>query len=126
MVQDVTVWHYLAGFGVFCWLGVVAHVCRAVFNPLTDKLSGRPVMEMARSDGFNSDWLLGTDYDAGGYYRLGSLRNLRNAIAPAAFSGLCVMTISPDVAALMARVIDTGVDGLGYLVAFRLENASWS
>ncbi|MNL64381.1 hypothetical protein D3C87_1885890 [compost metagenome] len=94
---------------------------------MPDRLSDGPALDMALGDDFNGrDGLLGTDYDAGGHYRLNSVRNLRNAVALSAFSGLCVMLLSPDVAAVMARVIDTGLGSMDSLLAFRIEAANWS
>ncbi len=127
MEHDVAIWHYIAGIGMFCCLGALAHVSRALFNPVTDRSSNNSTMEMALDDGLAGDkGPLGTDYDASGHYRLTSLRNLRNAVALSALSGLCVMLLSPDVAAVMAKVVDTGLGSMDNILALRIEPANWS
>ncbi|SMC61737.1 hypothetical protein [Rhizobium sp. RU36D] len=127
MEHDVAIWHYIAGIGMFCCLGALAHVCRALFNPVNDRSPDFSTLEMALDDDLPGEQgPLRTDYDASGHYRLTSMRNLRNAVALSALSGLCVMLASPDVAAVMAKVVDTGLGSMDNILAFRIETASWS
>jgi hypothetical protein len=127
MDHDVAIWHYIAGICIFCSLGVAAHVCRALFNPLPDRSPDHSAMDMALEDGLASDkGPLGTEYDASGHYRLASMRNLRNAVALSAMSGLCVMLLSPDVAAVIAKVVDTGIGSVDHILALRIGAANWS
>lgn len=116
-MQDVTVWHYMAGLGLFCCVGLAAHLCRAIFNPVPD-LPARVEADV-RLRALSR--LFGTDYDPTGHYRMGSLKNLGNAVALSACSGLMVMLVSADVAALMARVMDQGMAGLAALLVLPMH-----
>lgn len=116
-MQDVTVWHYMAGLGLFCCVGVLAHLCRAVFNPYPDA----PSSGIAYGGRSAASPLFGAEYDASGRYRLGSLKNLGKAVALSAISGLAVMLVSTDVTALMARVMDQGVAGLTTLLVLPFQ-----
>lgn len=116
MEQDIAFWHYLAGIGLFCTLGLVAHVCRAIVRPATDPV--RPIAyrefigdgeRVAGRGPFDSD------DDEAGNYRLMSLRNLCNAVALSSMSGLCLMVVSPEAAAVIARFIDVTSANLGRL-----------
>ena len=68
--------YYLLAGVVFALLGAAAHVCRAVVNIYPDRLSDKPWLDMAISDGYDlNDRVLGTEYDEAGFYRLDSRRN---------------------------------------------------
>ena len=70
---EASTWHYAVAFVLFVLLGAVGHVVRALFNVYPDRLSDKPLLDLAISDGYDwSDRIFGTEYDDAGYYRLDS------------------------------------------------------
>lgn len=127
MQAEAFTWHYVVALGFFTALGLIGHVCRALFNPLPDGLyDGAPMDRIVPGRHSWSDRLFGCDYDDGGFYRLNSLRNLRNAALLSGFSGMAVMLLSPATAGALAQVIDSGLAGLGGLLVHHVEIASLS
>ncbi|MGV8938886.1 MAG: hypothetical protein ACOH2J_17340 [Allorhizobium sp.] len=125
MQAEAFTWHYVVALGFFTALGLIGHVCRAIFNPHSDPFYSTTMR--GRMISGRSDWserLFGGDYDESGFYRLQSLRNLRNAILLSGFSGMAVMLASPGTAGALAQVIDSGLSGLGGLFLHRVEIAS--
>jgi hypothetical protein len=122
----IGLWYYLLAGVLFALFGAVAHVSRAVFNVYPDRLSDKPWMDMAVSDGYDaSDRLFGTEYDEAGYYRLDSLRNLNVSVLSVLALGWGSMLLTTEIA--LAFV--TGIDGLfawiGDLFIQRLSEARW-
>lgn len=111
MQQDVTLWHYLVAFGLFCLLGVAAHVCRALLGPPSAPLRLPPRHLPQPLLGADPALIL-TDIDERGHYRLLSRRNFATAVTLSAGAGLIVMVMFREVAALMARVIEVAVLGV--------------
>ena len=125
-LPEAATWHYVVAVGVCAVLGVVGHVVRAVFNILPDRLSDRPMMDLAISDGYSwADMIFKTEYDEAGYYRLDSLHNLRLAVNWAMLSGFATMLLSPDASKIAAYWIDQGIAGLVDLFWYRIENFEW-
>jgi hypothetical protein len=85
----------MAGFAV---LGMIGHVLRAIINPYPDRLSDKPLMDIAVSDGYSvEDHLLQVEYDDFGFYRLDSRRNLVITTVLTMLGGFFLMAL--DVAA---------------------------
>jgi hypothetical protein len=125
MTEDAATWHYIVAFAFFLLLGAIGHIVRAVFNVLPDRLSDKPMMDLVISDGYNmDDHVFGTEYDDGGYYRLDSWRNLRNASLLSGFGGLAVMLFSEGASKVIARGIDTALAFLWDLFLYRLDTVS--
>ena len=125
MAEDAATWHYIVAFLLFLLLGALGHVVRAVFNVLPDRLSDRPTMDLLVSDGYNwNDRIFGTEYDDGGYYRLDSWRNLRNACLLSGLSGIVVMLVSDEAAAAIAGAIDLGLAALWDLFLYRIDTVT--
>lgn len=126
MIEEAATWHYAVAFVLFLLLGVVGHVCRAVFNVWPDRLSDRPMLDLMVSDGYDwNDRIFGTEYDDAGYYRLDSWRNLRNAAIGCGLAGLAVMLFSDGASALAARGIDAALAWVWDLFLYRLETVRW-
>jgi hypothetical protein len=126
MPTEAATWHYVVAEGIFLVLGMLAHVCRAVFNLYPDRLSDRPVMDMVVSDGFSlNDYLLGVEYDDNGFYRLDSAKNLRIAVTSTMLGGFAMMLFAPGFSIAVALAIDTALAWLRDLFWFRLENIRW-
>lgn len=123
MLEEAATWHYVVAFGLFLLLGAIGHLCRAVFNVYPDRLSDRPMLDLAISDGYDwNDRLFGTEYDDAGYYRLDSWRNFRNAALFTALGGIAVMLFSEGASGLIAHGIDLGLAWLWDLFLYRIEN----
>ncbi|MCF3640720.1 hypothetical protein LXM94_12160 [Rhizobium sp. TRM95111] len=121
MVEEAATWHYAVAFALFLVLGAVGHVTRAVFNMFPDRLSDNDTMDMLVSDGYGwNDKLLGTEYDDGGFYRLDSYRNVRNACLMSGFGGLAVMVFSDGASIAIAQGIDAALAWLWGLFLHRL------
>ena len=126
MPLEAATWHYLVAAIVLAFIGVVAHVVRAVFNVYPDRLSDRPLMDLMVSDDYNwSDRLFGTEYDDFGYYRLDSLKNLRLSCLFSVAGGLAVMLFVPGASIVIAQLIDQSLAALFDLWAYRLETYEW-
>lgn len=126
MIEEAATWHYAVAFVLFLLLGVVGHVCRAVFNVWPDRLSDRPMLDLMVSDGYDwNDRIFGTEYDDAGYYRLDSWRNLRNAAIGCGLAGLAVMLFSDSASVLAARGIDAALAWVWDLFLYRLETVRW-
>ncbi|WP_137155775.1 hypothetical protein [Rhizobium sp. FKL33] len=116
------VYHYvIAGLG-FCLIGAVAHAARAIFNVFPDRLSDNERMDMILSDGYSlGDKIFGTEYDDAGYYRLDSLRNLKNSVAVTLIGGWAAMLITPGMAPAIAQCIEWAEGWIWDLFLHRLE-----
>ena len=115
MEAEAYTWHYLVAFGLFLAFGAMAHACRAIFNPLPDQFA-------AASAAASNSWsqrLFGTDYDAAGFYRLASVRNLCHASMLSGAFGLGMMLFAPGVADVFAHVINSGLIQIASLVVHR-------
>lgn len=118
--------YYLLAGVVFVLMGAIGHVCRALFNVYPDRLTDKPWLDMAISDGYDmNDRLLGTEYDDAGYYVLDSRRNLANAVILALAPGWGAMLFSTDVAVLFAQGTDYAFAWVGELFMQRLAEARW-
>lgn len=108
-----------------CW-GAVGHVGRAIFNVYPDRLTDKPWLDMAISDGYDlNDSILGTEYDEAGYYRLDSCRNLIIAVILALAAGWGTMLFSTDIAVLFAQAADHVLGWVGDLFLKRLAEIRW-
>jgi hypothetical protein len=126
MLEEAATWHYAVAFVLFLLLGAVGHVARAVFNVYPDRLSDKPMLDLAISDGYDwNDHIFGTEYDDAGYYRLDSWRNFRNATLLSGFSGLAVMLLSDGASGVIAHGIDVGLAWLWDLFLYRLQTLHW-
>lgn len=126
MLEEAATWHYAVAFVLFLLLGAVGHVARAVFNVYPDRLSDKPMLDLAISDGYDwNDRIFGTEYDDAGYYRLDSWRNFRNAALLSGFSGLAVMLLSDGASGVIAHGIDVGLAWLWDLFLYRLQTLHW-
>ena len=125
MAAQAYLWHYLVAGVLLAILGTLGHVARAVFNVLPDRLSDKPLMDMLVSDGYDfNDWLFGTEYDDAGYYRLDSLKNLRQAVLATVLGGWAVALLAPGASGLMAQGINDMFGWLWDLFLFRLSELS--
>jgi len=125
-LAEAQTWHYVVALVLFFVLGIVAHVFRAVFNVLPDRLSDNDRMDMIISDGYSyGDYLFGTEYDYGGYYRLDSLKNLRLSCIWTVVGGMAVMLLSPGASSIIAAAIDMSLRWFWDLFIFRLQNLTW-
>ena len=114
--------HYIVAGIVLVILGTVTHVLRALVNLYPDRLSDKPWMDMAVSDGYSfGDRVFGTEYDDGGFYKLDSLRNWRNMVVAMLLSGWAMMLLAPGVSGLVASAINMAFAWLWDLFFYRLE-----
>lgn len=121
MQTQALLWHYIVAGAGFVVLGLLGHVCRAVFNILPDRLSDHAAMDLILSDGYNlSDRIFGTEYDDAGYYRIDSGRNLRNAIAFSLIGGWAAMLLVPGMSSVVAGGINAAAGWLWELFLFRI------
>jgi len=75
------------------------------------------------SSGYScQDRLFGTQYDDAGYYRLDSLRNLKNCVVFSVLGGWVAMLLVPELSGRVAGVIDWSAAQLLALFYYRLEN----
>ena len=126
MFEEASTWHYAVAFVLFLLLGAVGHVARAVFNVYPDRLSDKPMLDLAISDGYDwNDRIFGTEYDDAGYYRLDSWRNFRNATLGSGFVGLAFMLLSDGASGVIAHGIDVSLAWLWDLFLYRLETFHW-
>lgn len=123
METELATWHFIVAGIVFVMLGALAHVVRAVFNVFPDKLSDTPAVNVLVSSDYSwGDYLIGTEFDDGGYYRLDSLKNLRLSISYWLFAGFGMMLISAEAAQMVAYGIETGLSAFVELFWYRIEN----
>jgi len=95
----IGLWYYLLAGMLLVLFGTVAHISRAVSNVYPDRLSNKPLMDMAISDGYDvTDRLFGTEYDESGYYKLESGRNLKIAVLSTLAFGWGAMLLSTELA----------------------------
>ncbi|CAN7218202.1 hypothetical protein [Rhizobium sp. LjRoot254] len=126
MQTVIGLWYYLLAGMCFVLFGTVAHVSRAVFNVYPDRLSDKPLMDMAISDGYDADdWLFGTEYDEAGFYKLDSGRNLKIAVLSTLALGWGAMLLSTEIALAFVTAADALFAWVGGLFVQRLAEASW-
>ena len=126
MMTLVGLGYYLLAGMVFVVMGVAGHVCRAVVNVYPDRLTDKPWLDMAISDGYDlNDRLLGTEYDEADFYKLDSRHNLFIAVILTLAPGWGAMFFSTDVALLFAEGADYALGWLGDLFLRRLAEARW-
>ncbi|MDI7860877.1 hypothetical protein MRS76_02815 [Rhizobiaceae bacterium n13] len=126
MGEEAATWHYIVAFVFFLLLGAAGHVARAVFNVLPDRITDRPILDLAISDGYDwTDHLFRTEYDEAGYYRLDSYRNFRNACLLSGFGGIAVMLLSDGASIAIAAAIDFSLVWLWELFLYRWETVSF-
>jgi hypothetical protein len=108
--------YYLLAGVVFALMGAVGHVLRAVVNVYPDRLTDKPWLDMAISDGYDlNDRVLGTEYDEAGFYKRDSSHNLLIAVILTVAPGWGAMLFSTDVAMLFAQGVDDATGWLGDL-----------
>ena len=118
--------YYLLAGVVFALLGVVAHVCRAIVNVYPDRLTDKPWLDMAISDGYDlNDRILGTEYDEAGFYKLDSRHNLFIAVVLTLALGWGAMLFSTDFAVIFAQGSDHVLAWLSDLLMRRLAEIRW-
>jgi hypothetical protein len=126
MMTLIGLGYYLLAGALFALFGLVAHVSRAIFNVYPDRLSDKPLMDMAVSDGYDaSDRLFGTEYDEAGFYRLDSLRNLNIAVLSTLALGWGSMLLSTEIALTFTSGADAVFAWVGELFMRRLSEARW-
>lgn len=126
MTTLLGLYYYLLAGVTFVLMGAIGHVCRAVFNVYPDRLTDKPWLDMAISDGYDlHDRIFGTEYDDAGYYVLDSGRNLRNAVLLTLLPGWGAMFFSTDVAVLFALGADIALGWVGELFMQRLAEVRW-
>lgn len=109
---ELATWHFIVAAMVFAAFGVLAHVIRAVFNVFPDKLSDTPAVNILVSSDYSwGDYLIGTEFDDAGYYRLDSLKNMRVSVMYWLIAGLGVMMFSAEAAQAMAWGIEAAAAG---------------
>lgn len=109
---ELATWHFVVAGMVFAALGVLAHVIRAVFNVFPDKLSDTPAVNILVSSDYSwGDYLIGTEFDDAGYYRLDSLKNVRLSVMYWLIAGLGMMLFSAEAAQAVAWGIEASISG---------------
>lgn len=123
METELATWHFIVAGIIFVVLGALAHVVRAVFNVFPDKLSDTPAVNVLVSSDYSwGDYLIGTEFDDGGYYRLDSLKNLRLSVTYWLIAGFGMMLISAEAAQMVAYGIEAGLLAFVDLFWYRIEN----
>jgi hypothetical protein len=123
METELATWHFIVAGIIFVVLGALAHVVRAVFNVFPDKLSDTPAVNVLVSSDYSwGDYLIGTEFDDGGYYRLDSLKNLRLSVTYWLIAGFGMMLISAEAAQMVAYGIEAGLSAFVDLFWYRIEN----
>jgi hypothetical protein len=126
METQAYLWHYLVAGAVLVLIGALAHIVRAVVNIYPDRLSDRPLMDMMLSDGYDlGDRIFGTEYDDAGYYKLDSVRNLRNSVAATLVGGWAAMLLAPGLSGFVAQGINTAILWTWELFLYRLGDIKW-
>lgn len=126
MENTVHLWHYLVMLTVFALLGALAHIARAVINPLPDRLTDSKEMDLMISPGYDlSDYFFNLDFDENGYYELYSAKNLRFCVISGLVGGsICVIGV-PDINQMVAGWIDATIAFTVDLFWYRIENIRW-
>lgn len=120
MEAQITTWHYLVAFVLAGMLGAIAHVLRATFNFLPDRLSDSREMDLLVSRDYSwIDYLFETEFNDAGYYELFSARNLKVAIITTELSALFMLLFVPGAASLFAGAVNDSIAWLGQFVAER-------
>lgn len=123
MQIELATWHFVIAGILFAALGLLAHIIRAVFNVFPDKLSDTPAVNVLVSSDYSwGDYLIGTEFDDAGYYRLDSLKNLRLSVSYWLVAGFGVMLFSAEAAQLVAYGIEAGISGFVDLFWQRVED----
>jgi hypothetical protein len=123
METELATWHFIVAGIIFVVLGALAHVVRAVFNVFPDKLSDTPAVNVLVSSDYSwGDYLIGTEFDDGGYYRLDSLKNLRLSVTYWLIAGFGMMLISSEAAQMVVYGIEAGLSAFVDLFWYRIEN----
>lgn len=126
MMMVVGLGYYLLAGVLLALVGTLAHVIRAVVNVYPDRLTDKPWLDLAISDGYDAhDRLFGTEYDEAGYYRLDSARNLAIAVLATLGAGWGTMLFSTDTAVFFAHAADQAFAWLGELFTRRLAELRW-
>lgn len=126
MMMLIGLGYYLLAGALLALLGFLGHVLRAVVNLYPDRLSDKPLMDMAISDGYDAqDRLLGTEYDEYGFYMLDSRRNLMIAVLSTLALGWGAMLLSTELALAFAQGVDVVFASVGELFMRRLAEARW-
>ena len=126
MMTLIGLGYYLLAGAMLALIGAIAHVLRAVVNMYPERLSDKPWMDMAVSDGYDaSDRLLGTEYDEFGFYMLDSRRNLMIAVLSTLAAGWGAMLLSTELALAFADAVNVSVSWIGELFLRRLDEATW-
>lgn len=113
METEIATWHFAVAGVIFAVLGMIAHIIRAVFNVFPDKLSDTPAVNILVSSDYSwGDYLIGTEFDDAGYYRLDSLKNLRLSVTYWLIAGFGVMLFSAEAAQAIAYLIEAGISGI--------------
>ncbi|MDO6964225.1 hypothetical protein [Rhizobium alvei] len=122
----LSVWYYAIAGLFLLVIGAVAHVLRAVANPFPDRLSENDRVDMFVSSGYDyKDRLFGTEYDEAGFYRLDSLKNLRNSMMLTLAGGWLLMLITPGLSTQVAQAIDWLWVTVWDLFLYRIANLEW-
>lgn len=123
MEVELATWHFVVAGVLFAVLGTLAHIIRAVFNVFPDKLSDTPAVNVLVSSDYSwGDYLIGTEFDDAGYYRLDSAKNLRISVSYWLIAGFGVMLFSAEAAQLIAYGIEAGISGFVDLFWQRVED----
>lgn len=126
MMTLLGLWYYFTAGVLLALLGALAHVVRALVNVFPDRLTDKPWLDMAISDGYDaSDQLLGTEYDEAGFYRLDSGRNLAIAVLSSLAAGWGAMLFWTDLAVFFAHSVDQVFAWIGDPFMRRLQAARW-
>lgn len=124
METQAYLWHYIVAGLALALLGVLGHVCRAVFNVLPDRLTDKSWLDMMLSSGYSiDDYLFGTEYDDAGFYRLDSVKNLRGYVLVMLICGWAAMLLVPHASGLIAYGINEAFAWLWRLLLYRLAEA---
>lgn len=122
MQTELATWHFVVAAALFALCGLAAHVIRAVFNVFPDKLSETPAVNVMVSGGYSwGDYLIGTEFDDAGYYRLDSVKNLRISISYWLIAGLGLMLFSAEAAQAIAYGIALGLAAIVDLFWVRVD-----
>jgi hypothetical protein len=107
----MTFFQFLIAMAVFAVLGVVAHVLRAVINPYPDRLSDKPWMDVAVSDGYSvEDHLLQVEFDDFGFYRLDSRHNLTVTVVLTMLGGFFLIALDVAASNALSEAIRVALD----------------
>lgn len=121
MEAELTTWHFLVALVAFALLGAIGHAVRGLVNPLPDRLSDSPTLDMLISDGYSaSDHFLGVEYDDFGYYRLDSLKNLKISVVLSVIGGALAIAFCEGADIQTAHYMNMAASWLGELFQQRM------